>query len=115
MSEILQIIGECNNCGKCCLDIKSGGFMLENPCITREEDRCKFYTDILNKDQIGHCLIQYGLSKGITIEEIKDDNGNIINKEQIKWFYENCPGYPTFKDAELGIELIDGCGFTIIK
>ena len=109
------IIGQCNNCGKCCLSMSLGGFMLENPCITRKEDRCKFYTDTLDVNKYGHCLIFSALSDGLSIEKVKDRYGKIINTKQIKWFYVNCPSFPTVKDIKSGVKLLDTCGFTIIK
>ncbi|GAI86432.1 unnamed protein product [marine sediment metagenome] len=36
-------VGSCSHCGKCCLSMKLGGLMVENPMIDLDEDRCKFY------------------------------------------------------------------------
>lgn len=103
-------IGECNHCGKCCLSIKLGGLMLENPCIELGEDRCKFYVDELQEGKYGHCLILG--RRSLTITSVKDRLGNKITKAQIKWFEQNCPDYPTEKDIESGHKLLPECSFS---
>lgn len=86
------VSGSCNNCGKCCLTMGLGGFMLENACIDRGEDRCKFYVDELQDGKFGHCLI---LGRGNKpIGNVKDRFGNRITDEQIRWFEDNCPQFP---------------------
>ena len=100
--------GSCNHCGKCCLSVKLGGLMLENPCIDLGEDRCKFYANELNDKQYGHCLIYAAAN----IKEARDRKGNLITEAQIRWFNENCIDYPEAKDAERGSYPPEGCGFT---
>lgn len=109
MNELIRK-GTCNHCGKCCLSVKLGGLMLENPCIDLGEDRCKFYVDELNAEQYGHCLIFAGGLENI--EKARDRDGKPITGEQLRWFNENCVGYPTVKDAGAGHVLLAGCGFT---
>jgi len=99
--------GSCNNCGKCCL--RAGGLMVENPCIELGEDRCKFYVDELNTQKYGHCLI-FGRG-GKPITAVKDSSGNKITPEQIEWFNDNCPDYPTVEDIEAGHKLLPECSF----
>ena len=104
---MLVKIGSCNHCGKCCL--RAGGLMVENPMIELREDRCKFYVDQLNDQQYGHCLI---FAKGVSlIKTAKDRFGNKITDAQIKWFNDNCPGYPIVEDIEAGHELLLECSF----
>ena len=107
MSELTRK-GACNHCGKCCLSIKLGGLMLENPCIDLGEDRCKFYVDELNDKQYGHCLIYAAPN----IKEARDRKGNLITEAQIRWFNQNCIDYPTPRDMDKGHVLMDTCGFT---
>ena len=100
--------GNCNHCGKCCL--REGGLMVENPMIDLGEDRCKFYVDKLNTQKYGHCLI---FAKGRKpIERVKDRYGNKITPEQIVWFKDNCPDYPTIEDMEAGHKLLPECSFS---
>ena len=100
--------GECNHCGKCCL--RESGVMTENPMIELHEDRCKFYMDKLPNQRIGHCLIFNRDKKPIEI--VKDRYGNTIISTQIKWFNDNCIGYPFIKDAEKGYtKLPSECSF----
>lgn len=84
--------------------------MLENPCIDRGEDRCKFYVDEVNDQLYGHCLI-YGRGRR-PIQTTKDRNGNKITEEQIRWFNENCLDYPSLEDLVAGYITPSGCGFT---
>lgn len=101
-------VGFCNHCGVCCL--RSGGLMVENPMINLDEDRCKFYVDKLNTQKYGHCLI---LGRGNKpIKAVKDSKGNKITDEQIQWFNDNCPNYPTTEDIEAGHQLLAGCSFS---
>jgi len=103
-------IGSCNHCGKCCLSVKLGGLMLENPCIDLNEDRCKFYSENLSNQKYGHCLI---FSRGNKpIHNVKDRFGNKITDAQIKWFEHNCPDYPLTEDIESGHQLLPGCSFS---
>jgi len=104
------IKGLCNHCGKCCLSVKLGGLMLENPCIELKEDRCKFYVDQLQDGKYGHCLI-FGRG-GKPITSVKDRFGNKITDAQIKWFEHNCPDYPTIEDIDKGHQLLSECSFT---
>jgi len=83
--------------------------MLENPCITLGEDRCKFYTDIENPESYGHCLI---FGRQGSIERVRDRFGKLITPEQIKWFNENCIDYPSVDDIKKGHLPPTGCGFT---
>jgi len=101
-------VGSCSNCGVCCL--RAGGLMVENPCIDLDEDRCKFYVDKLITQKYGHCLI-FGRG-GKPIELVKDRDGNKITLEQIEWFNDNCPNYPTLEDMEAGHTLLPECGFS---
>lgn len=91
-------VGSCNHCGKCCL--REGGLMVENPCIERSEDRCKFYTENPNNKVYGHCLI-YGRGRK-PITAVKDRSGNKITPEQIVWFNDNCLDYPLAEDIQAG-------------
>jgi len=84
--------------------------MLENPCIDRGEDRCKFYVDELNNELYGHCLI-YGRG-GKPISAVRDRYNNKITEAQIRWFNENCIDYPSVEDMVAGHILPEGCGFT---
>jgi hypothetical protein len=83
--------------------------MLENPCIDLGEDRCKFYLDKLNDQKYGHCLI---FARKGDIKLVKDRFGQKITEAQIKWFYDNCPDYPTEKDIESGHILLSECSFS---
>jgi len=83
--------------------------MVENPMIELHEDRCKFYTEHLNKKLYGHCLI-YGRGNK-PIERVKDRYGRKITEAQIEWFNANCIDYPTVEDAKAGIQLLPNCGF----
>lgn len=103
-------IGECSHCGKCCLSMKLGGLMLENPCIELHEDKCEFYVDKLNTQKYGHCLI-FGRGNK-PIKQVRDRYGNNITDEQITWFNDNCPGYPTIKDIKTGHKLLPECSFS---
>lgn len=107
---ILERKGSCNGCGKCCLSMKLGGLMLENPCIELSEDRCKFYVDELNDKIYGHCLIFARGKKPII--DVKDRFGNKITDAQIRWFNDNCPDYPTVEDMEAGHKLLPECSFS---
>ncbi len=100
------IQGTCNHCGKCCLP----PIMLENPCIELGEDRCKFYVDKLNDQKYGHCLIYGRGNKPITV--VRDRFNKKITPEQIEWFNDNCPNYPTIFDMENGAQLLPGCSFS---
>lgn len=101
--------GECNHCGKCCLSVKLGGLMMENPCIDLDEDRCKFYVDEINTRKYGHCLI---LGRGNKpLELVKDRCWKKITADQIKWFNDNCPDYPAIEDVEAGHKLLSVCSF----
>ena len=105
---MLVKVGSCNNCGKCCLRV--GGLMVENPCISLAEDRCKFYVDAIQTGLYGHCLI---FGRGANpIETVKDSKGSKITDAQIKWFNDNCPNYPTIADIEAGHKLLTECSFT---
>jgi len=84
--------------------------MLENPCIDLGEDRCKFYVDQLQDGKYGHCLIFGRGAKPIT--SVKDNKGNKITPEQIRWFNHNCPDYPLAKDIEAGHTLLLTCSFS---
>lgn len=99
--------GTCKHCGKCCL--REGGLMVENPMISLDEDRCKFYVDELNTQKYGHCLI---FSSTKPIKLVKDRYGNKITEAQIKWFNDNCPDYPTIEDIEAGHKLSPECSFS---
>lgn len=101
-------IGACNHCGKCCL--REGGLMVENPMIEPHEDRCKFYVNELNDQKYGHCLI-FGRG-GKPITSVKDRDGNKVTSEQIVWFNDNCPDYPTIGDIEAGHTLLPECSFS---
>lgn len=100
--------GQCNHCGKCCLSMKLGGPMLENPCIELHEDRCKFYVDEVNDKLYGHCLVH---GRQGAIKKVKDRFGNKIIPEQIAWFEQNCIDYPLAKDAEAGYYTPPECSF----
>lgn len=100
-------IGSCNHCGKCCL--REGGLMVENPMIELGEDRCKFYTEVEGSERYGHCLV---ISSWAPIEFARDRNGNRITPEQVKWFNDNCPNYPTVEDIEAGHQLLPECSFS---
>lgn len=84
--------------------------MVENPCIELGEDRCKFYVDALNTQKYGHCLI-FGRGRKPIIA-VRDRYGNKITPEQIVWFNDNCPGYPTIEDIEAGHKLLPECSFS---
>ena len=103
-------IGSCNHCGKCCLSKELGGEMLENPCIERGEDRCKFYMENLNNKMYGHCLI-YGRG-GKPTSKVKDRFGETITDKQIRWFNQNCIDYPRGKDMVAG-HILPECSFTV--
>jgi len=101
----LERKGSCNGCGKCC----QYPVMVENPCIDRGEKFCKFYTSLSTGKLYGHCLIyEIGLEN---IEKARDNKGNPITKEQIRWFNENCIEYPKAKDAEIGVYLPPECSY----
>ena len=111
------VSGSCANCGVCCLCEKLGGFMLENPCIERGQDRCKFYTDDVDSEigKYGHCLI---MQANRVYPKVRDRFGAKMNDEQIAWFEHNCVMWPMrIKDItalrdEL-FELPPTCGFSI--
>jgi hypothetical protein len=85
--------------------------MVENPCIDRGEDRCKFYTDNLNIKLYGHCLI---FTTGLrNIKKAKDRFGNLISDKQIAWFNDNCLDYPKVEDMKRGYLPPSGCGITL--
>ena len=105
MTKVIK--GQCNHCGKCC----KPPVIIDNSCISREEDKCKFYTEILNTEKYGHCLILAALNSGISMEEIKDRFGKKITKEQIRWFKDNCIDYPKLGDMVKGYMPPEGCGF----
>lgn len=99
-------IGSCNQCGKCCMP----PVVIENPCMEPGDDKCKFYTNDLNEEIYGHCLIH---GRGDTpITSLKDRAGKRITQEQIDWFNRNCVEYPTVKDAEIGAYLPPECSFS---
>jgi len=98
--------GVCNHCGKCCMP----PVMVENPCIELGEDRCKFYTDEVNNQKYGHCLIWGRGAKPITT--VRDRFGNKITDAQIKWFNDNCIDYPSAEDAEAGYLPPPECSFS---
>jgi len=107
MSWIIK--GTCNQCGKCC----KPPVMVENPCISKGEDRCKFYVNELNDKKFGHCLI---LGRGNKpIKNVRDRDGNKITQKQIKWFNDNCPNYPKLLELVKGLKLPPGCDFSIEK
>jgi len=82
------VSGSCNNCGKCC----KPPVVVENACIERGEDRCKFYSDVPVEGKFGHCLI---LGRGNKpIKNARDRFGNRITDAQIAWFEGNCPQFP---------------------
>lgn len=88
------LVGECNQCGKCCL--RESGVMIRNPMIEPHEDRCKSYKDITAMVDTGHCFIT---GRGDTsIEEVKDRFGKTITMAQIAWYNDNCPPYPRPQD-----------------
>lgn len=97
--------GICNHCGKCCLP----PVMLENSCIDRGQDRCKFYTDTDNGELYGHCLI-YG--RHGAIKKVNDRFGTLITETQIDWFNLNCIDYPVPIDVEAGVLPPSECSFT---
>lgn len=99
--------GSCDHCGKCCLRV--GGLMVENPMIELREDRCKFYTEVEGTERYGHCLV---ISSWAPTEYARDRFGNRITPEQVQWFSDNCPNYPTVEDIEAGHQLLPGCGFS---
>ena len=101
---MLTRIGVCIHCGKCCLP----PVVIENPCIGKGQDRCKFYVEIDNRELYGHCLI-YG---GSQIKEVKDRFGTLITQEQLEWFNQNCVDYPLSKDAEIGVYPPPECSFS---
>ncbi|KKM91071.1 hypothetical protein LCGC14_1232340 [marine sediment metagenome] len=101
---MLDRIGSCNHCGKCC----QPPVVTENPCIERGQDRCKFYTDNDNGELYGHCLI-YG---GRQIKKVKDRFGKTITEAQIKWFNQNCIDYPLAEDCEASIYPPSECSFS---
>ena len=101
---MLTRIGVCIRCGKCCQPPVG----IENPCMERGDDRCKFYVELDNEKLYGHCLI-YG-SK--SIERTKDRFSTLITEEQIAWFNENCADYPLSKDAGAGHYPPPECSFT---
>jgi len=103
---LYTLTGNCNHCGKCC----KPPVMLENPCIDKGEDRCKFYTDSENSYLYGHCLIYGRGNKPIKV--VKDRFGKTITDEQIKWFNENCLYYPSVQDVERGYTLLPECSFS---
>lgn len=90
-------IGSCSNCGKCC----KPPVMLENPCIELGEDRCKFYTDKVNKAPYGHCLIHGRGNKPITT--VRDRFNNKITPEQIQWFNDSCLDYPSIEEGSFSL------------
>lgn len=99
-------IGSCDHCGKCCLP----PVMVENPCIERHEDRCKFYVEIDNGKLYGHCLI-WGRGNR-PIKRARDRFGNKITNAQIVWFNQNCIDYPLAKDAQTGVYPPPECSFS---
>lgn len=107
---MLTRTGECNHCGRCCLSVKLGGLMLENPMIELHDDRCKFYTDVEGTQKYGHCLIMGRGRK--PIEAVRNRFGNMITPEQIRWFNDNCLNYPTVEDIKTGHQLLPECSFS---
>ena len=113
------ISGLCINCGVCCLDESSGGFMLENPCIERGQDRCKFFTDDIAPEigKYGHCLV---MQANRVYPKVRDRFGNKMNAEQITWFEYNCVWWPArVQDIQAlreGLfDLPPTCGFSITE
>lgn len=104
---MMVLKGSCNRCGKCC----KPPVMLENPCIDKGEDRCKFYSDALNTEKYGYCLVFNALKQGLSIEKIGDRKKKLITKEQIRWFNDNCLIYPRLEDMIKGHMPPEGCGF----
>jgi len=89
--------------------------MLENPCIERGQDRCKFYTETASGDKYGHCLI---MQANRNYNRVRDRFGDKMTVAQIVWFEHNCPVWPArVKDIQAlrdGLfELPVTCGFTI--
>jgi len=100
--------GVCIRCGKCC----KPPVMVSNPCIEKGQKQCKFYTATDNLKQFGHCLI---IGRTGDIEKVKDASDNLITKEQIDWFNENCPSYPVGQEMIDGHEPPIGCGFYLAE
>lgn len=97
--------GSCGHCGKCCMP----PVMVENPCIERGQDRCKFYRDEVGPENYGHCLI---LGRGAKpIQTVKDRYGNKITQPQIDWVNQNCIDFPKVEDAGKFV-LPPECGFS---
>lgn len=94
------VSGSCTHCGVCC----KPPVVLDNPCIVRGEDRCRYYTDTADTGtRFGHCLI---LQKGGNYNSVRDRFDNKMTREHIRWFEENCLTFPTAeKDA---LDLADG-------
>jgi len=102
----LERKGSCIGCGKCC----QYPVMVENPCIDKGENYCKFYSPLSTGKLYGHCLIyQIGLEN---IKKAKDSKGKPITREQVEWFNKNCLSYPEAKDAEKGVYPPVECSFT---
>ena len=111
------ITGSCTHCGKCCKNVSLGGFMLENPCMDPSWDYCAFYTDDVDPSlgKFGHCLIMQAKRN---YRRVRDRFGNKMTEEQIRWFEENCPQWPStprdINDIVSGrVKLPPECGFSI--
>lgn len=108
--------GSCAHCGVCCLSEALGGFMLENPCISLGEDRCKFYTDDVDAGQkYGHCLVMQAQRR---YTRVRDRFGDRMTAEQVRWFEHNCPDWPArAKDLRAlrdgRFQLPPTCGFML--
>ena len=105
-------LGSCNHCGVCCLSMKLGGPMLENPMIELGEDRCKFYVDQLNDQKYGHCLI-FGRGEK-DVEQVRDRYGKKITEDQERWFNDNCLDYPSTEEGSFSLPLECSFSFEVV-
>jgi len=94
--------------------------VVESPCISKSEDRCKFFTDSLSTaETYGHCLIKRVKDN---YNKVRDRFGNKMTVEQIAWYETNCRTYPSplelivdpkAVELKLGFKLPEGCGFKV--
>ncbi len=98
-----KIEGSCNKCGKCCKEIRAYGLKNE-----KELKIMQFFLPLYKRFYIKN----------------KDDNGNIVlsciylDENGLCMVYDKrpklCRNYPA-KSIGFNAEMIDGCGFKVIK
>ena len=84
--------GECNQCGKCCLDVMGYKPMLD------ENGRCQYLTDEMK------CQIRI------------DSTG--VPREHLEYWKQECEPYPdpnSYSHVPPIHNLVEGCGFRMVK